>query len=250
MVMRLQALPSYHSTAPPDHPNWKSSMTSPHILSAFDAALNGLSEQILTMGNDALAMVEKAGQAYMTRDVNAARQVVQADLAVDAVHDSINSAVIETLSRFQPVARDLRNVLAIEHMASALERIADHAKSISKRTIASSGGIPEPASSEILSRLCAAVESTVKASLSALEMRDADLAQEVRRGDVRIDRLYDDLVHSVIADMQNNPAKAHDSAQLLFVSKSLERIGDHATNIAEEVRFMVVGEAITATRRV
>lgn len=224
-------------------------MNSPHILSSFDAALQTLSDQIVTMGNEVVTMIERAGQAFRDHDVAVARAVVQADLSIDSQYDAINANVMATLSRFQPVARDLRDVLAIEHIATFLERIADHAKSISKRTIAVAAPAARGQSAEILDRLLSLVETTLKETLVALEARDAGLANHVRRGDDRIDRLYDDLFHAAVADIRERPELADVSVHLLFVAKSLERIGDHATNIAEEVRFMTVGEALTATRR-
>jgi phosphate transport system protein len=218
-------------------------------LSTYDAALGELGQKVIAMCLDVQDAISNSLRALNQHDVALARTVVQGDLSIDAKHDSIKAEVVEIISRFQPVARDLREVIAIERVASSLERMADHAKSISKRTIASSVAAQASATQDILLRLCSVIEETVKKLVVALSNRDVGLADEIRLGDDRIDQLYDDLVHSVIADMQDKPANAHDAAQRLFASKSLERIGDHATNIAEEIRFMIVGDFVSSTRR-
>jgi phosphate transport system protein len=224
-------------------------MSSPHILGSYDAALGELDRQLIDMCTDVQAMVAKASKAFNKHDVVMAQAVVQSDLAIDAKHDAIKANVLEIITRFQPMARDLREVIAIERINSSLERMADHAKSISKRTIASSMSQPAAATQDIVLQLCSVLDVVVGKLVTALIERSVALADEIRRDDQRIDQLYDDLVHSVIADIQDHPESAHDAAHRLFAAKSLERIGDHATNVAEEIRFMMIGEAISATRR-
>jgi len=156
--------------------------------------------------------------------------------------------VVDILARFHPVARDLREVLAAEHVAANLERVADHAKGIAKRAIAC--GLPPISSgtAAILVKLHEDVVASLREVLQALRERNTALAEKVWRNDGSLDQLYDDLFHAVIADLRASPDAVTGEVQALFVGKSLERIGDHATNIAEEIRFMTKGELPTATR--
>lgn len=223
-------------------------MSTEHTLKSFDAALNDLDNRIGVLSHRALAMLEAAGTAFRESDVRAAQQVIGADLDVDHEYEAINTAVLDLFARFHPMARDLRDVVAVQHIAINLERIADHAKSIGKRTIALSG----PASSDRALATIAEIERLVLRSfreiIAAIESRDATAAEAVYGKDSAIDQLYDDLFHVVIADLKQKPEAAHNDVQVLFVGKTLERTGDRLTNIAEEIRFMLKGEMPKATR--
>ncbi len=223
-------------------------MKDEHILRSFDDALRNLSTTVREMGNQVLQMVEVAGRRFCERDARHADEVVRADLAVDRLQEEANAAVLELLSRYTPVAGDLRRVLAMEHVAANLERAGDHAKNIAKRTIASSGAPVSDNATELLARLHRVVVDALGDALRALEERDPSLADHVRRNDDQVDRIYDDLFHTVIADLRSTEDQALGGVQALFVGKSLERIGDHATNIAEEVRFLAKGVSPSATR--
>lgn len=225
-------------------------MTEKHTLRSFEDALEGLSSQILTMGLHVLQMVETAGKVFRERNVEGAKELVSEDLKIDRQHDAINAAVVDVLSRFNPVARDLREVLAIEHVAANLERVADHAKSIAKRSISGLAPLPSGGSADLLNQLHGKVVKSLRDVLHALGDRDVLLADKVHRSDDQMDQIFDDLFHTIIADLQASQGAAVAEVQTLFVGKSLERIGDHATNIAEEIRFMTKGDLPSATREV
>jgi phosphate transport system protein len=147
------------------------------------------------------------------------------------------------------VASDLRLILAAEHIAGNLERAADHAKNIAKRTLSLSGtGAVDPAMRDLMLRLHGAVSRMFADALRAFEKTDPQLAADVLRRDSEPDALYDDLFHAAIAKLRTGTTDAAIDVHALFVGKSLERIGDHATNIAEEVRFLTRGEIPPATR--
>lgn len=239
-----------HACVRPRRTSGKSQMTEKHTLRSFDEALEVLSARILAMGEDVTRAVESAVGVYQTQDVDGAKRLVEQDLDIDRQHDGINAAVVDILARLHPVARDLREVLAAEHIAANLERVADHAKGIAKRSIANAAPSTSAGTSGMLGELCAGVVRSLREVLRALKDRDAALADWVRRGDGHLDQLYDDLFHMVIAGLRASPDTAPGDVQALFVGKSLERIGDHATNIAEEIRFMTKGVMPSATREV
>ncbi len=225
-------------------------MNEKHTLRSFDEALDDLSSRISTMGQQVVRMVDTAGRVFRERDVEGAKGLVREDLQIDRQHDALNAAVVDVLSRFQPVARDLREVLAMEHVTTNLERVADHAKTIAKRSIEGSAPPASEGVGELLDQLHEAVVRSLRDVIRALGDRDVSIAEEVRRRDEQIDQFYDDLFHMIVADLRVSPGTAVGEVQVLFVGKSLERIGDHATNIAEEIRFMTKGELPSATREV
>ncbi|MFN3613610.1 MAG: phosphate signaling complex protein PhoU [Rubrimonas sp.] len=219
-----------------------------HTLRAFDEALAELSAMIVLMGDRTLAMLTGAGQAFRDHDLETARATIAHDLEIDRMKGEINALVMKTIARFQPLAVDLRQILAIDHMATNLERVADHAKGIAKRVIASSDARPSTAVSALLDQLHDAAAGALREVLGALKREDPARSAAVLKRDDRIDALYDDLFHTAVAELQGGSASALADVQALFIGKSLERVGDHATNIAEEIRFMTLGEAPNATR--
>jgi phosphate transport system protein len=220
-----------------------------HILSTFDDALRGLVLKTVEMGRHVAQMVSQSGPAFLDRDLAAANAIIQSDLAVDRSKEAVMAATVEALARHAPVASDLRLVLAAEHAAANLERAADHAKTIAKRTLALAGSAAlDPAIRDLATRLHLGVASMLADSVTAFEKADAQLAAHVLRRDAEPDALYDDMFHAVIAKLQTGRTDAAMDVHALFVGKSLERIGDHATNVAEEVRFLTRGEIVPATR--
>ncbi len=222
-------------------------MSEPHTLRTFDEALDRLSAGLVTMGEQVCEMIHAAGKTVLERDVEAAAKVVEQDLAIDRQFEDIRAACLDTLLRFHPVARDLRQVMAVEHAVGDLERAADHAKGIAKRVIANPGGPLSGPRADLFNRLVAAALGATEDALDAFARHDAELAARVIRGDRALDTLHDDLFHTVIASLRGSHRTVQD-VQLLFAAKSLERIGDHATNIAEEAMFMTHGDQPGATR--
>jgi phosphate transport system protein len=223
-------------------------MTDTHILRAFDEALASLSARSAMMGDKAAAMLASAMAAFGSGDVETARAVISGDMEVDRLREEIDRDVMEVLARFQPMAVDLRQVLAVGHMAGNLERAADHAKNIAKRAIATAQARPSADILALLAQLGDATAQALREVVSALKREDARASATIVGRDDKIDALYDDLFHSAISKLQGDTASVLGDVQALFVGKSLERIGDHATNIAEEIRYMTIGEQPSATR--
>jgi phosphate transport system protein len=220
-----------------------------HIRHAFDDALKGLVKLTGEMGGHVSQMIRRAGPAFIERDARAANEIIQADAAVDREKEAVMAATIEALARNAPVASDLRVILASEHVAVNLERAADHAKNIAKRTLSlPATAALDPAMRDLMTRLHRSVCSMFDDALRAFERTDTALAADVLRRDSEPDALHDDLFHAAVAKLQTGGASATIDVHTLFVAKSLERIGDHATNIAEEVRFLARGDIPPATR--
>jgi len=219
-----------------------------HTLKSFDLALSTLMNSTTRMAEQVQVMVTESGKALLAHDVDLARRVVESDLLVDRDYEAVRAQCLEILTRFHPVAGDLRQVIAIEHSAGDLERAADHAKSIAKRAISGLDGVMTEQSAALFTRLHAAVVGAIEDANDALIRRDPDLAQRVIRADRQIDEIHDDLFHLVMAGPKRSAARMPSDVHLLFAAKSLERIGDHATNIAEEAMFMSKGASPSATR--
>ncbi|WP_103174510.1 phosphate signaling complex protein PhoU [Paracoccus sp. SY] len=220
-----------------------------HTLKSFDQALDGLLAATVRMAEKVHMMVSDAGRAILSGDSELARQVVEHDLAVDRDFEAIRAQCLAILARFHPVARDLRQVMAMEHSSGDLERAADHAKGMAKRVIAGLGADISDEARGQFSRLHKAVVGAIEDATDALVRRDPELAQKVVRDDRQIDAIHDDLFHLVVAAAKRPSAGVSADVHLLFAAKSLERIGDHATNVAEEAMFMSEGAAPSATRK-
>lgn len=167
------------------------------------------------------------------------------DAQADALTAQINNEVLRITARWQPVADDLRKILACERIAANLERVGDHAKNIAKRSLLLDEPIIAPQVA-LLKRLAESVAWQLQQVLAALAGQDAELAQTVWLRDTQADELHDDLFYHVLADMREGRGPIVNGVHVLFAAKGLERIGDHATNIAEAVRFMVTGATVSA----
>ncbi len=225
-------------------------MTKPHTLSSFDQRLDAATAHVLEMGALVSAMLEQCLKAYLDIDCTVAQEIIHQDLEIDRREAAIHDEVMDILGRLQPVACDLRLVLAIERAASNLERVGDKAKSIAKRCMALDGQAPRMSkeTKDLLRALDRAVTKMLKDALTALERHSYILAAEVESRDATADELYDDLFHHVVAQLRKEPDNAAATIHSLFVGKSLERVGDHAANIAEEVRFILRGREEEGTR--
>lgn len=218
-------------------------MTKPHTLTSFDERLVGLTEQLRSLATTAGTMVDGCLDAFLDKDCAAAQAIIHRDLDVDRLEEAIHADVMDILARLQPVSSDLRLVLAVERAASNLERVGDKAKSIAKRCLALDGAAPalKQETLDLLRGLERAVSKMLEDAIASLTRRSYILAADVEARDASADDLYDDLFHHVVAQLQQDPANAAVNVHALFVGKALERIGDHAANIAEEVRFLLRG---------
>lgn len=217
--------------------------TASHTVKSFDDELEHLRTLIGEMGGLAEAQVNGAIDALSRRDVDAAMRVIGDDKRIDAIEIEAERLAITTIALRAPMADDLREIIAALKISNMLERIGDYATNIAKRSTVLAQSSPiQP--SVIIPEMGRAVAGMVKDALDAYADRDADLCVEVCERDRTVDDLYAALFRSLLTYMMENPHHITPSAHLLFVAKNLERVGDHATNIAEVVYFSVTGRHI------
>ncbi|MCC8363651.1 phosphate signaling complex protein PhoU [Lysobacter sp. A6] len=211
-----------------------------HIVKSYDEEQHRLLEEILRMGAIAASQLEAALDVVERRDDKAAERIIANDEAIDALEREVDHGVMKLALR-GPLARDLRTILAALKVAADLERIGDYAANVAKRSTALnlSPPLPHTRGLDALGRL--ALEQ-VRDVLVAYRDNDADLAQRVRARDAELDTLYTGLFRELLTYMMEDARAITPCTHLLFMAKNLERIGDHATNIAENVWFLVHGE--------
>lgn len=219
-----------------------------HLLKSFDASLDSLLQGFKRMGAVTADNCLVATTAYLTSDNGLALQAVNCDLDIDATFEDLRAECFEILLRYQPVARDLRLVIGIEHSLGDLERAGDHAKNIARRVISNPKCTIGENDTKAVESLAKIVSSAIQNSVIALVERSVSDAKNVIAADVKIDAHNDAIFDAAMVALKRSPAQADRHVQRLFVSKALERIGDHATNIAEEVLFLTRGIAPGATR--
>ena len=215
-------------------------MAQQHIVKAFDEQLNQLDAKIAEMGGLAESMLADAIDALSKRDAELAAEVVGSDHKLDALENDVNNLALRLLALRQPMAEDLRTVLAALKISSDLERAGDLAKNIAKRAITIAKAPPLATVGGIAS-LGALVQSRIKMTIDAFVARDAKLAVDVWNSDEEVDQLHTSLFRELLTYMMEDPRNITPCAHLLFVAKNIERIGDHVTNIAERVVFLVRG---------
>ncbi|WNJ99840.1 phosphate signaling complex protein PhoU [Thalassospiraceae bacterium LMO-JJ14] len=218
-----------------------------HIVSRFDEDLNQLDNLLAEMGGLAEHQFADAIKALVRRDSELAEQVIVSDKRIDAIEESVDQHTISMLALRQPMADDLRVVITALRIASVIERIGDYSKNIAKRTVAITQ-TPPVGPSRTISRMGNVVQGMIKTVLDAYLQRDAELAQDVRMRDEEVDALHTSLFRELLTYMMEDPRSISACAHLLFVAKNIERIGDHATNIAEHVYFLVHGSLPEDTR--
>jgi phosphate transport system protein len=211
-----------------------------HTVKAFDEDITRLRGLIAEMGGLAEVAIEEAMQALVSGDEDLAQTVVKRDKKLDALESEVDALAIRTIALRAPMADDLREIIAALKIGGVLERIGDYAKNIAKRV----GSIEERRRFEPLTLLPAMSElaaGMVHDVLTAFAARDPVLAREVIERDNKVDAFYDSIFRNLVSYMVENPATISSAAQLLFVARNIERIGDHATNVAEMVHFAAVG---------
>jgi phosphate transport system protein len=211
-----------------------------HIVKSYDDEQQRLVAEIVRMGEMAVAQLEAALDVIEKRDPSAAQRIIANDVAIDALEQQISHDAMRLALR-GPMARDLREILAGLRIPADIERIGDYAANVAKRSIALSSVPPLPQIQGLraLGRLAA---QQVRRSLLAYRDNDAKAAVELRDDDARLDAQYTALFRELLTYMMEDPRNITPCTHLLFMAKNLERIGDHATNIAENVWFLVHGE--------
>ncbi len=218
-----------------------------HLVKSYDNDLKKLADMLTRMGGMVESQVAMATSAMMERDATAAGLTVEGDAKVDALEREIEQFVIRMLALRQPMAADLRLVVAALKMTSDLERIGDYAANVAKRSVVLSQ-FPAPYSMGGLGHMANLVQQQLREIIDALGNNDADKAIEVWRGDRAIDDIYNTIFRELITYMMEDPRNITPCTHLLFIAKNLERIGDHATNIAETIYYAVKGEVLPDVR--
>jgi len=203
----------------------------------FEPRLNVLRETILRMGSRAEAILAKALRVLWTRDPDLADEVHRDDLEIDRLDVTVDDAVLKALALGSPLAEDLRKVVAMKMIATDLERVGDLARNMaaSAKRLAPNTDIDMPPKLRSLADL---TQGILRDALDALADLDAAAARQVIEDDDAIDDLQDELVREEIARMSREPERASSTVDLILVAENLERVGDHATNVAEEVVLM------------
>ena len=218
-----------------------------HTVSSFDEELKSIDRLIRDMGSLAESMVETSIAALLASDVALAQQVISEDAIMDARQRALDEQAITIIARRQPMAQDLRAVIGAIRMAGDLERIGDLAKNIAKRVGAVGKAAPGDLSHSIdaMSKL---VLDQVRRVIDLYEARDAEGLKILRVDDQKIDVKYTSVFRELLTYMMEDPRNITACTHLLFCAKNLERIGDHVTNIAENVYFVLKGEQLPVHR--
>lgn len=218
-----------------------------HIVKSFDEELKYLNNVIAEMGGLAEAQLDRAVEALVRRNSELAAQVVRDDKRIDNLETEVGSFTVRLLALRQPMAQDLREVVAAIKIASDIERIGDYAKNIAKRAIVLAQHEPlKPAAS--IPRMSRLALQIVKGVLDAYIAKDAEAARAAWRRDEEVDEMYNSLFREMLTYMMEDPRNIGPCTHLLFVAKNIERIGDHATNVAEIVYFLVHGRSLDEER--
>ncbi|HEX8044246.1 phosphate signaling complex protein PhoU [Rhizobium sp. ICMP 5592] len=216
-------------------------MVSTHILSAYDEDLKFLTRRIAEMGGLAEQMVSDSVRALVHGDAALAQKVISDDVVLDHAEREVGDKAIVTIARRQPMAADLREIMGSIRIASDLERVGDLGKNTAKRVIAVQGhGVPRRLARGI-EHLSELALSQLKEVLDVYTTRSPDKAVSIRERDEEIDAMYTSLFREMLTYMMEDPRNITTCTHLLFCAKNIERIGDHATNIAETIYYMATG---------
>ncbi|VXC90016.1 phosphate signaling complex protein PhoU [Sphingomonas sp. AX6] len=212
-----------------------------HTVKAFDEDIGHLRGLLAQMGGLAEQAIDNAMDALKRHDLDAAAAVVAGDKRIDVLEAEVERLAVRLIALRAPMADDLREVVAALKIASVLERIGDYAKNIAKRVKAIDGrNVIEPLS--LLPAMATMANDMVRDVLNAFAARDADAARRVCEQDRAVDDFYNSIFRTLVTFMMENPASISQAAHMLFIAKNLERVGDHATNVAEMVYYTATGE--------
>jgi phosphate transport system protein len=221
---------------------------SEHIVSSFDSELQNLRGRISEMGGLAEQMLADAIAALTRRDSVLAQSVIVADSRLDALHRDTEEQAILMIARRQPFAVDLRETISPIRISGDVERIGDLSKNIAKRTLAIAAQVQPPRIAVGVQHMADLALCQLRDVLDAYVRQDDGKALDVWQRDGRIDALYTSLFRELLTYMMEDPRNISFCTHLLFCAKNLERIGDHTTNIAETVHYLITGQSLTAER--
>ncbi len=219
-----------------------------HTVKSYDRELDTIERLIAEMGGVAEKMVVDAVDALAGANKGLAQQVVAADLRLDGLQRETEELAVLTIARRQPMAVDLRELIGAIRVAGDLERVGDLAKNIAKRAIKISAESRIPRAILGLRHMNEVATELLKDALDAYAQRNVERARAAWERDIDLDTLEDSVFRDLLTHMMEDPRNISLCAHLLFCSKNIERIGDHATNIAETVVYLVTGEAMPSER--
>jgi phosphate transport system protein len=215
--------------------------SSGHTIKAFDEDLDRLRALISQMGGLAEHAIRESMRCLVQRDLNSAAKIVEDDKKLDALEIETEKRVVQLIALRAPMAGDLRDVVAALKISSVVERIGDYAKNIAKRIpLLEDAHNIEPIS--LMPEMARIATEMVHDVLSAFVERDAEAAVRVVERDRAVDDFYNSIFRALLTFMMENPTNISESTHLLFIAKNIERVGDHATNIAEMVYYAATGE--------
>ena len=223
-------------------------MVDQHTVRAYDKDLDLLERRIAEMGGLAEKMVIEAVDALASGDAALAQQVVETDPRLDTLQREIEEQATLTIARRQPVAIDLREIIGAIRVAGDLERVGDLAKNIARRSVKIGMEGRAPRAIVGIKHMNAFATELMKDVLDAYAQRDVERALDVWERDAELDALEDSVFRDLLTHMMEDPRNITFCAHLLFCSKNIERIGDHATNIAETVVYLVTGSTLPTDR--
>ncbi len=216
-------------------------LNDPHIASAFDRDLEAVQARIMRMGGLVESALSDAARALETQDETLADQVRRNDAAIDALEEEVNSECARLIALRAPIAGDLRTVLTVMKIATSLERCGDYAKNLAKRALVLGTMAQIPGAAGAIRRMARQVGLLLKDALDAFVTRDAGLAEEVRQRDHEVDQMYNALFREFLTHMMEDNRNISACMHLHFIAKNIERVGDHATSIAEQVIYLATG---------
>jgi phosphate transport system protein len=219
-----------------------------HTAKAFDADLQEISRKVAEMGGLAERQIADATRALVDRDGDLAERVIATDLVIDTMQHDVEEKAILTIARRQPMAVDLREIIGAMRVCNDLERIGDHAKHIGKRVVALDLDLHPQKLIRGVEHMATLVSALLKQVLDAYASHDIARALAVWNGDEEVDAVCTSLFRELLTYMMEDPRNITFCMHLMFCAKDVERIGDHATNIAETVYYMIEGRPITDQR--
>ncbi len=222
-------------------------MSGEHIVKSYDDELKLLNNTIIEMGGLTEAQIESAIQAFVDRDSDAAYRIIDEDDRIDELNYEIDNQAMRLLALRQPMALDLRNVVAALKISSDLERIADYATNMARRTVP----LAETESVRpvhVIPRMGRLVMKMMKNVIDAYIEQDAEKAMAVWHADEEVDEMYVSLFRELLTYMMEDTRRITPCTHVLFIAKNIERMGDHVTNICETIYFLVHGERLAESR--
>ncbi len=220
-----------------------------HIVSAFDKDLEKIQSMLIEMGGLVEHQLAEATEALVARDIERAGRVRRADRKIDRLEHKISERAVRLLALRQPMAADLRIIVSVMKVSASLERMGDYAKNIAKRLDVLADMPPVGEAVGTLRRMSRLVQAMIGDVLDSFIRRDIEAAEDVRARDEEVDSVQNTLFRALLTHMMEDPRTITPAMHLLFIAKNIERTGDHAAGIAEQVHYLVSGAMPEEKRR-